>query len=172
MRTQVRSLASLSGLRIQCCHELWCKSQMWLRFHVAVAVVEAGSCSCHSTPQLGTSIYFRCSPKKKERNYTYVGKEDVSFPTQRQHNHLWRKFYRIYKKAPKTGKWFSKKARKRSTCKNQLYSYTLTTTRNWKQSFFLATPGAYGNSQARDLTHAARDNARSLTQHWFGGSWS
>ena len=27
MRTQVRSLALLSGLRIQCCHELWCRLQ-------------------------------------------------------------------------------------------------------------------------------------------------
>ena len=27
------------GLRIQCCHELWCRSRMWLGFHVAVAVV-------------------------------------------------------------------------------------------------------------------------------------
>ena len=30
MRMQVGSLASLSGLRIWCCHELWCRSQMWL----------------------------------------------------------------------------------------------------------------------------------------------
>ena len=30
MRTQVQSLASLSGLRIQCCHELWYRSQTWL----------------------------------------------------------------------------------------------------------------------------------------------
>ena len=27
MRTQVQSLASLSGLRIWRCHELWCRSQ-------------------------------------------------------------------------------------------------------------------------------------------------
>ena len=38
MRTQVRSLALLGGLRIQCCSELWCGSQMQLRSHVAVAV--------------------------------------------------------------------------------------------------------------------------------------
>ena len=30
-RFQVWSLASLSGLRIQCCHELWCRSQTRLR---------------------------------------------------------------------------------------------------------------------------------------------
>ena len=30
MRTWVRSLASLSGLSISCCHELWCRSKMQL----------------------------------------------------------------------------------------------------------------------------------------------
>ena len=55
MRTQVRSLALLSGLGIQCCHELL---QTWLRSHVAVA---------DSTPSLGTSICHGCSPKKKKK---------------------------------------------------------------------------------------------------------
>ena len=39
MRTLVGSLALLSGLRIQCCPELWCRSQTWLGSRVAVAVV-------------------------------------------------------------------------------------------------------------------------------------
>ena len=39
MRLQVRSLALLSGLRIQHYHELWCRSQTWLGSRVAVAVV-------------------------------------------------------------------------------------------------------------------------------------
>ena len=38
MRLWVRSLASLSGLRIWRCHELWCRSQTHLRSDVAVAV--------------------------------------------------------------------------------------------------------------------------------------
>ena len=38
MRLWVRSLTSLSGLRIRRCCELWCRSQTWLRFGVAVAV--------------------------------------------------------------------------------------------------------------------------------------
>ena len=38
MRMGVQSLASLSGLGIQCCCELWYKSQTQLRSHVAVAV--------------------------------------------------------------------------------------------------------------------------------------
>ena len=39
MRTQVGSLASLSGSRIQHCHELWCRWQTQLGSGVAVAVV-------------------------------------------------------------------------------------------------------------------------------------
>ena len=35
----VRSLASLSGLRIPRCQELWCRSQMQLGSRVAAAVV-------------------------------------------------------------------------------------------------------------------------------------
>ena len=31
MRMPVRSPASLSGSGIRCCHELWCRSQTWLR---------------------------------------------------------------------------------------------------------------------------------------------
>ena len=38
MRTWVRPLASLSGLRIWRCHELWCRSQTQLGSHVTVAV--------------------------------------------------------------------------------------------------------------------------------------
>ena len=39
MRMQVWSLAPLSGLRIWCCRELWCRSKTRLRSGVAVAVV-------------------------------------------------------------------------------------------------------------------------------------
>ena len=39
MRLQVWSLASLSGLKIWRCHELWYRLQMWLRSGTAVAVV-------------------------------------------------------------------------------------------------------------------------------------
>ena len=63
MRIQVRSLASLSGLKILYCHELW----IWLRSDVAVAVVYAGSCSSNWTPSLGTSVCRKCGPKKHEK---------------------------------------------------------------------------------------------------------
>ena len=63
MRKRVRSLASLSGLRIRRCRELWCRLQTRLGSHVAVAVVQASGCSSDSTPGLGTSRCRRCSPK-------------------------------------------------------------------------------------------------------------
>ena len=43
MRTGVRSLAPLSGLRIQHCHELWCRWKMWHGSCIAVDVAQAGS---------------------------------------------------------------------------------------------------------------------------------
>ena len=39
MRFRVRPLASLHGLRIWCCCDLWCRSQMQLGSGVAVALV-------------------------------------------------------------------------------------------------------------------------------------
>ena len=68
MRLRVRSLASLSWLRIWRCHELWCWSQMWLGSGVAVAVVLASGYSSDYTPSLGTSICHKHSPKKKKKN--------------------------------------------------------------------------------------------------------
>ena len=58
----VQSLALLSGLKIQCCGELWCRSQTQLR--PCVAVAQAGSWSSNLTPSLGASICCECSPKK------------------------------------------------------------------------------------------------------------
>ena len=43
MKTQVPSLASLSGLRIRRCREVWCRSQTQLRFGIAMAVMQANS---------------------------------------------------------------------------------------------------------------------------------
>ena len=56
----------LSGLRIRCCCELWCRLQMQLRLHVTVAVVEAGSYSSDWTPSLGTSICHGYGPKSQK----------------------------------------------------------------------------------------------------------
>ena len=66
MRMRVQSLASLSGLRIRHCHELWCRPQTWLGSHVAVAVAQAVSYSSNWTPILGTSICRGCGPNKSK----------------------------------------------------------------------------------------------------------
>ena len=68
MKMQVQSLASLSGLRIRSCYELWCRSQTWLGSQVTVAMAQAYSYSSDSTPSLGTSICFECGPKKQKTN--------------------------------------------------------------------------------------------------------
>ena len=67
MRMWVHYLVSLSGLRIRCCHELWCRLQTRLGSGVARAVVDAGSCSSDLTPSLGPSTCCGCGPKKKKK---------------------------------------------------------------------------------------------------------
>ena len=68
MRLQVRSLALISGLRIQHCHELWCRLQTRLGSHVAVALMYTGGCSSDSTPSLGTSICHRSGPRNGKKD--------------------------------------------------------------------------------------------------------
>ena len=66
MKIRVWSLASLSGLGIQCGHELWCRLQtqlgsllwLWCRLAAAAPI---------RPPSLGTYICGGCSPKKKRR---------------------------------------------------------------------------------------------------------
>ena len=79
MRTQVWSLASLSGLRIQRCCELRCRSQMRLKSHVAVAVAQGGSYSSDWTASLRTSICRRCG-SKKTRNKAKKKKKRKKIP--------------------------------------------------------------------------------------------
>ena len=71
MRTQAQSLASLSGLGIQHCHELCCRSQTQLGSGVAVAVVWAGSYSSNLTPSqelpYAVGAALKRPPKKKLR---------------------------------------------------------------------------------------------------------
>ena len=64
MRTQGQSLALLSGLRIQHCQELCCRSQMQLGSCVSVALVQGGGYRSNWTPSLGTSICCGCGPRK------------------------------------------------------------------------------------------------------------
>ena len=80
MRTQVQSLTLLSGLKIQHCCELWCRSQTQLGSDVAVAVAVAmaRAYSSNLTPSLGTSISHRCDPKKtKKEKKKYIAKYNL-----------------------------------------------------------------------------------------------
>ena len=67
LRLRVQSLTLLSGLGIQRCRELWCRSQTQLRSRVALAV--AGSCS-DSTPSweppYATGEALKSKKRKKE----------------------------------------------------------------------------------------------------------
>ena len=67
MRMSVPSPTSLSGLKILCCHKLRYRVQKQLRSGVAVAVVQASSCSSIQTLAWEFSICCRCSSKKKKR---------------------------------------------------------------------------------------------------------
>ena len=62
-RRQVWSLALLSGLSIQHCCGLCCRSQMWLGSDIAMAVVQASVYSSNLTLILGSSTCRGCSPK-------------------------------------------------------------------------------------------------------------
>ena len=64
IRTQVRSLASLSGLRMQCCWKLLCRLPTWLRSHVA------GWLQLWFDPSLGTPICHEYGPKKQKYKQT------------------------------------------------------------------------------------------------------
>ena len=61
------SLALLSGLRMWCCSELWCRSQTHLRSCIAVAGAEASSYSSYLTPSLGTSMCHWCGLKTNKQ---------------------------------------------------------------------------------------------------------
>ena len=46
---------------------------MWLRSHVAVAVVEAGSCSSYPAPTPGTTIHRGSGPQKTNNDNKVLG---------------------------------------------------------------------------------------------------
>ena len=85
-KIQIRFLASLSGLRICHCHQLWCSSQTRLRSHVTVAVAYAGSWSPNLTSSLGTSICCRFSPKKQKN---WKNKKWKSEKIKKKYLHAW-----------------------------------------------------------------------------------
>ena len=74
MRLQVQSLASISGLRIWHCCEMWCRLQTRLEFHIACGCGIGQWLQSDSVPSLGTSICLRGSPKntKKFKNKKHI----------------------------------------------------------------------------------------------------
>ena len=54
-------------LRIWRSHDLWCRSQTWLRSGAAVNVAQAGSYGSNSTPSLETSICSGAAPKRQKK---------------------------------------------------------------------------------------------------------
>ena len=66
--TRVWSLASLNGLRIWHCYELWFRSQTQLWSGIAMAVAQASSYNSDSTRSLGISVCRKCGLKKIKKN--------------------------------------------------------------------------------------------------------
>ena len=79
MRTWVWSLASLSGLGTQCCHELWCRSQTWFRSHIAVSLCRPEA-AAPIQPLAWELPYAACvALKKKDKNKGREYKKAVPF---------------------------------------------------------------------------------------------
>ena len=66
-RIWVRSLALISGLRIQCCRKLWCSSQMRLASGVAVTVGYRPTAAALIWPQPRNFHMLHLWPWKKKR---------------------------------------------------------------------------------------------------------
>ena len=73
MRLLVRSLALLSGVRIRRCHELWCRSQTWLRlWHRPAATAPIRPLAWESPCAAGAAL------KIKKENYNHCHNNDDS----------------------------------------------------------------------------------------------
>ena len=70
MRLWVRSLASLSGLRIWRFRELWCSPQIQLGSGIVAAVAQPGSYSSNWTPSPGTTTCRRGGPRNSKKKKT------------------------------------------------------------------------------------------------------
>ena len=73
MRTQVRSPALLSQLRIRRCRELWCRSQTQLQSGVAMAL--ASRLQLWFDPSLETSICRGCGPEEAKKTQKLKNKK-------------------------------------------------------------------------------------------------
>ena len=70
MRLRVRSLASLSGLRIRRCRELWCRSQTRLTSGVAVAVAPIRPLAREPPYASGVALKSKTNEQTKKQKQT------------------------------------------------------------------------------------------------------
>ena len=73
MRMHVLSLASFSGLGTRHCLELWCRSQMQLGSHIAVAVVRQAAAA--PIQPLARDLTYATSAALKKQNKTKQKKQ-------------------------------------------------------------------------------------------------
>jgi len=64
---QVWSLAKLSGLRIWCCRELWCRLQIWLGSLIAVAKAPIQSLAWELPYAAGTALKTKTKQTNKKQ---------------------------------------------------------------------------------------------------------
>ena len=75
MRMRVQSLASLSGLSMQHCYDLWYRSHMWLRSCLAVAVCAAVALIQLLSWELPYATYAALKRKEKKKKQRNLGEE-------------------------------------------------------------------------------------------------
>ena len=109
MRMWVQS--GVSGSVIQPGHKLWCSLQMWLRSHIAVAVVQASSSSSNLIPSLRTYTYHEYMPKNNEF--------EEPLPLKKKKKKKKKTIYIIYIKKKKNQQIKKKKVQKRDKEKTE-----------------------------------------------------
>ena len=153
----------VSGLRIRCCCELWCRSQTWLGSLIALVVAVASSCSSDSALSLGTSICCGCGSKndKKKKKATF------GVPWWLSRLRIWH--YHCCGMGLIPGQETSACWEYSQKTKNKKKKAIFKT----NDSFFKAAPVACGSSQARDRIRAAaaglhhsHSNSRSEPPLW------
>ena len=72
MRLQVRSLASLKGLGLRRCRELWCGSRTWLGSGIAVAVALIGPMAWELPYPVGAALESK-QTNKQNTDWSVLG---------------------------------------------------------------------------------------------------
>ena len=95
MRLRVRSLASLSGLRILHCPELWCRLKMWLRsvllwlWYRPAAVAPTGPLAWESPYAAGAALKKQTNKKKMQKQRDSLGRLGEGPRPERKPSRAW-----------------------------------------------------------------------------------